>query len=278
MWQLPPATMTATQRTRRRSRCYPLAAPPTPWRTARLHLLLTTQWWRHSQPRWHPPRTSLAETASRLYRSPPRVNRRWSITRAGEGSSRLTWSHCLASRRSTLRLLQLSIRTFWMRLVGSVSISSINGRHRGPTADDLEFTMSAATSRKPTLVELLSHPVCVELLKDELERIHSVENLVFYLHVVRYRQLQNPRARKMVATLIFDTFIAENATQQNKHQHTTTRHHPSTTQAQKHDDTATPLLFREGRTRGRAADGNECNEVVHRSAGVSAVLFGVGWY
>ena len=127
----------------------------------------------------------------------------------------------------------------------SVSIS-IAGKGRGnqPSADDLEFTMTTALKNKPTLVELLAHPVCVELVKDELERIHSVENLVFYLHAVRYRRLQSAKARRMLATLIFDTFIAEGSSQQIN---ISTRQR-DTIQAQlkkRGDDVATPQLLRE---------------------------------
>ena len=127
-------------------------------------------------------------------------------------------------------------------ILSSVSTTSINGRGCGPSTEELEFTMVTATKSKPTLAELLSHPVCVELLKDELERIHSVENLVFYLHVVRYRQLDAARARRMVATLIFNTFIAENAEQQIN---ISTRQRDAI-QAQlkkRGDDVATPQLF-----------------------------------
>ena len=126
----------------------------------------------------------------------------------------------------------------------SVSVTSINGKGKGPSAEDLEFTMGAAAKSKPTLVELLSHPVCVEVLKDELSRIHSVENLVFYLHAVRYRQLQNAKARRVVGQQLYDTFIAENAEQQIN---ISTRQR-DTIQAQlkkRGDDAATPQLFRE---------------------------------
>ena len=126
------------------------------------------------------------------------------------------------------------------------SVSSVTGKGRGgqPSGEELEFTMGAAIKNKPTLVELLAHPVCVELLKDELERIHSVENLVFYLHAVRYRRLQTAKTRRMLASLIFDTFIAENAEQQIN---ISTRQRDAI-QAQlkrRGDDVATPQLFHE---------------------------------
>ena len=127
---------------------------------------------------------------------------------------------------------------------GSSSITALDRRGRGRSADDFDFTMSAAVACKPTLVELLAHPVCVELLKDELERIHSVENLVFYLHAARYRQLQSARARRLVGTLIYDTFVAENAPQQINIS-TRQRDTIQTTLKKRGDDACTPFMFRE---------------------------------
>ena len=111
------------------------------------------------------------------------------------------------------------------------------------STDEREFTITA-TVKPPTLLELLSHPVCVELVKDELERIHSVENLVFYLHVVRYRQLQNAKARRLVAQQLYDTFIVEGAPQQIN---ISTRQRDSiqATLKRKGDDCCIPHLFRE---------------------------------
>ena len=66
----------------------------------------------------------------------------------------------------------------------------------------------------PTLQMLLSHPICVEVLKAELQAIHSVENLIFYLHATRYRHVQSPKLRKLLATAIHEHFIREAAPQQ----------------------------------------------------------------
>ena len=66
----------------------------------------------------------------------------------------------------------------------------------------------------PSLLTLLSHPVCVEVLKAELQQVHSVENLIFYLHAVRYRHVQSAKLRKLLAVAIHDHFIRENAPQQ----------------------------------------------------------------
>ena len=61
---------------------------------------------------------------------------------------------------------------------------------------------------------LLAHPVCVEVLKAALQEVHSVENLVFYLHVQRYKRMQSTRLRKLLASYIHDYFIRANAPQQ----------------------------------------------------------------
>ena len=76
-------------------------------------------------------------------------------------------------------------------------------------------TFAAGVWPVPSLSQLLQHPVCVEVLKDELERLHSVENLIFYLHALRYRKLlQQVKARKVIAHFLYDTFIAEDSEQQ----------------------------------------------------------------
>ena len=114
---------------------------------------------------------------------------------------------------------------------GSTSLASPKGRKiggmGGPSpAEDNSFDLNmpllglkatdsvhplAAT---PTLQQLLSHPICVEVLKAELLTIHSVENLIFYLHAVRYRHVQSAKLRKLLAVAIHDHFIRENAPQQ----------------------------------------------------------------
>ena len=73
---------------------------------------------------------------------------------------------------------------------------------------------SAAAYPTPSLSLLLSHPVCAEVLKAELQQLHSVENLVFYQHAVRYRHVQSARLRKTLAAAIHDTFVREHAPQQ----------------------------------------------------------------
>ena len=66
----------------------------------------------------------------------------------------------------------------------------------------------------PSLLTLLSHPVCVEVVKARLMAIHSVENLSFYLLAVRYRLVQSPKLRRSLASAIYAHFIRENAAQQ----------------------------------------------------------------
>ena len=64
------------------------------------------------------------------------------------------------------------------------------------------------------LAAVLVHPACEAVIKGELQARHSVENLIFYLHAQRYRQLQSARLRKTVATAMYETFIMEGAEQQ----------------------------------------------------------------
>ena len=97
----------------------------------------------------------------------------------------------------------------------------------------------------PSLMQLLHHPVCVEVLKDELERIHSVENIIFFLHALRYRKLlTSVKTRRAVATQLFETFIAEDSPQQIN---LSTRQRDAVASAlrKNRDDTCTPQLFQE---------------------------------
>jgi hypothetical protein len=67
---------------------------------------------------------------------------------------------------------------------------------------------------QPSLAQLLQHPVCVEVIKAELALIHSVENVMFYQHAVRYRKVVNDVLRAQLARHIHRTFIAEGSEQQ----------------------------------------------------------------
>ena len=67
---------------------------------------------------------------------------------------------------------------------------------------------------RPTLRHLLHHPVCVELLKDEMVRLQCAELLSFYLLAFRYRGLQSAKLRRMVAVHLYDAFVAEGSEQQ----------------------------------------------------------------
>ena len=97
----------------------------------------------------------------------------------------------------------------------------------------------------PSLLHLLQNPVCVEVLKDELEKIHSVEHLMFFLHVIRYRKLLlTSKARRTVAMHLFDTFISEGS----EHQiNISTRQRDSIAAAVRKgkEDACTPTLFQE---------------------------------
>ena len=96
----------------------------------------------------------------------------------------------------------------------------------------------------PSLSQLLQHPVCVEIIKDELERTHSGENAMFYLHAIRYRTLTNKQLRRRIARSLVDTYIVEGAPQQIN---ISTRQRDAILAAinKKSEDAITPSLFRE---------------------------------
>ena len=75
-------------------------------------------------------------------------------------------------------------------------------------------SLTAHSAAHGGLATLLLHPTCIAVIKGELQAIHSVENLVFYLHAQRYRQLQSAKLRKTIATAMYETFIREGAQQQ----------------------------------------------------------------
>ena len=76
------------------------------------------------------------------------------------------------------------------------------------------ISMTSNTAGSAGLATLLMHPACIAVIKGELQAIHSVENLIFYLHTQRYKQLQSAKLRKAIATAMYDTFIREGAQQQ----------------------------------------------------------------
>ena len=96
----------------------------------------------------------------------------------------------------------------------------------------------------PSLQQLLQHPVCVELVKDELCRTHSEENLTFYLHAVRYRHIQAAPLRRSIAQHMHDTYIADNSSQQ-INVSTTQRNAVVAAMRRKGDDVCGSGLFRE---------------------------------
>ena len=160
--------------------------------------------------------------------------------------------NCSVDHSGRCRQYELDLLTMLHQQAQQATIAALEHPHvaaehgrRSSThsTDDKEFTVPA-TAKPPTLLELLAHPVCVELVKDELERIHSVENLVFYLHAVRYRQLQSAKAKRAVAQQLYDTFIVEAAPQQINIS-TRQRDTIQATLKRRGDDACTTTLFRE---------------------------------
>ena len=62
------------------------------------------------------------------------------------------------------------------------------------------ISVTTNTAGSAGLATLLMHPACIAVIKGELQAIHSVENLIFYLHTQRYKQLQSAKLRKAIAT------------------------------------------------------------------------------
>ena len=69
-------------------------------------------------------------------------------------------------------------------------------------------------SEQVSLDAMLLHPACVEILKDELQRIHSAENLAFYLLVTRFQRIKRSDVRQWLGGQIVSTYIVEGAAQQ----------------------------------------------------------------
>ena len=106
-------------------------------------------------------------------------------------------------------------------LLPSIAASAIS-RRESTTASTRRPSLGASSSGAhtgcpfptPSLQQLLQHPVCVEVVKDELSRLHSEENLVFYLHAVRYRHIHSASLRRTIAQQMYDTYVVDNSSQQ----------------------------------------------------------------
>ena len=85
------------------------------------------------------------------------------------------------------------------------------------TRDLAARLMKLATSTyayRPPLSHILSHPVCVELLKDHMQTAASVENVLFLIAADRWKQVHSHSLRHVLAMFIFDEFIAEGSVHQ----------------------------------------------------------------
>ena len=102
--------------------------------------------------------------------------------------------------------------------VGRASKSGIGEAEGEGSAFDLHAPLLGKSTRADaapqTMAAFLSHPVCVEVLKAALQQVHSVENLVFYLHVQRYKRLQSARLRRLLAACIHEQFVRADAPEQ----------------------------------------------------------------
>jgi len=128
--------------------------------------------------------------------------------------------HPLAIQRSMTRNSKLdsdvSETTEFSLVVPSLGTVFMNGRNSiTPNKKNGQEQAGLSQWRIPPLCQLLQHPICIEVIKDELERTHSVENIIFYLHSVRYRKLlYSGKVRSVIANHLYYTFIAEGSEQQ----------------------------------------------------------------
>ena len=149
-----------------------------------------------------------------------------------------------ASKRGSA--VDLADFTFLLPAIAASTISrreSTTGPHRRPSLGATNIS-TGCPFPNPSLQQLLQHPVCIELLKDELSRLHSEENLTFYLHAVRYRHLHSPSLRRSIAQHIHDTYIADGSSQQ-INVSTAQRNAVAATIRRKGDDVCGSGLFRE---------------------------------
>ena len=137
-------------------------------------------------------------------------------------------------------------------LLSSIGASAISRRDSAATAHHRSShsatttgpTIAGCPFPTPSLQQLLQHPVCVEVVKDELSRTHSEENLTFYLHALRYRHLHSASLRRAIARHMYDTYIVDGSSQQ-INVSTAQRNAVAASVRRKGDDACTEALFRE---------------------------------
>ena len=69
-------------------------------------------------------------------------------------------------------------------------------------------------SYEPSMMAIFSHPLTVEILKDELQLAMSVENIVFIALVQRYRRIGSRNIRAAFAQQIFSEYLEDKSAQQ----------------------------------------------------------------
>lgn len=92
-------------------------------------------------------------------------------------------------------------------------VAALESQSSRPRKSQLDFSISLmgqrseVTVQQLTLTQVLSHPVCVELFKQEMIRAYSLENLTFYLIAHRYRACRLDTLRRLLAPQIFQRYI-----------------------------------------------------------------------
>lgn len=101
---------------------------------------------------------------------------------------------------------------FLPKVSNEVVISSSRDTKRKITAingiEDIDYPSIQETTdlMKITLEMVINHPVCLEIFKDFCVEERCIENIMFYLDIVRYESLDTPERAKMVDE-IMSTYI-----------------------------------------------------------------------
>ena len=77
--------------------------------------------------------------------------------------------------------------------------------------DSLPLSVSGFS---PTLLQVLSHPLTLELLKDHMEAARCTENVLFLLSVNRWQTVKNKKLKRTLALAVYHQFIVEGADMQ----------------------------------------------------------------
>ena len=73
---------------------------------------------------------------------------------------------------------------------------------------------STIMSYQPSLNAILSHPLTLEIFKDEVERTHSVENVLFLAEIEKFYKINNKNLRNEISLQLYNEYIKVGSSQQ----------------------------------------------------------------